>query len=296
VQRVRVDEEGGRCRDVGGTRDGTAAFLYVQPCAASASVGVGLDTTTLPNGAHHVVVSVLDAAGNSATVIDRTVTVANATPCASGGASGSAGGAVLSARWRGTNRDAIVSGFAIGHAIDGTLTSASGTPIADAPVEVSTAPISGSAAARAGVVAHTRADGHFSVTVPAGGPSRAVCVAFRNGAAVATRMLTLSVRAAVALRVSPRTAHMGKTIRFRGRLRGGGVPAGGKPVILEARSPGGRWLQFRVVRSDARGRFRASYRFRFAGPATYEFRVLCEPESDYPFARGHSKVVRVRER
>jgi len=38
---------------------------------------VKLDTTRLTEGAHHVVVSVIDAAGNSATVLDREITVAN---------------------------------------------------------------------------------------------------------------------------------------------------------------------------------------------------------------------------
>ena len=66
--------------------------------------------------------------------------------------------------------------------------------------------------------------------------------------------------------------------------------------MLEARSPGGPWIEFDVVRTDARGRYHASYRFKFPGPADYQFRVLCEPESDYPFATGSSNVVGVRER
>ena len=32
VQSTVVDENGGRCRNVGGTSDGRPAFLYVQPC------------------------------------------------------------------------------------------------------------------------------------------------------------------------------------------------------------------------------------------------------------------------
>jgi hypothetical protein len=67
-------------------------------------------------------------------------------------------------------------------------------------------------------------------------------------------------------------------------------------LVLEARSPGGSWLEFDVVRSDARGRYRARYRFKFAGPASYQFRVLCEAEADYPFATGSSRVVGVFER
>ena len=66
--------------------------------------------------------------------------------------------------------------------------------------------------------------------------------------------------------------------------------------MLEARSPGGRWLEFDVIRSDSRGRFHAGYRFKFPGPADYQFRVVCEAEADYPFATGSSNVVSVYER
>jgi hypothetical protein len=104
------------------------------------------------------------------------------------------------------------------------------------------------------------------------------------------------VRAGLRLRVSPALAGVGQSIRFRGRLLGGPIPRGGKLVVLEARSPGSRWIEFRDIRSDARGRFRAGYRFRFPGPAHYQFRAVSEPESDYPFAHGGSNVVRVYER
>ena len=106
----------------------------------------------------------------------------------------------------------------------------------------------------------------------------------------------MRVRAGVVLRVRPRVASAGRSIRFRGRLRAGPVPPGGKQLVLEARAPGGAWLQFKVVRTNARGRFRAGYRFRFPGPARYQFRALSEPESDYPFAAGTSNVVGVFER
>ena len=66
--------------------------------------------------------------------------------------------------------------------------------------------------------------------------------------------------------------------------------------MLEARSPGGGWLEFDVIRSNARGRFHASYRFKFPGPAGYQFRVVCEAEADFPFATGFSNVVGVFER
>ncbi len=145
----------------------------------------------------------------------------------------------------------------------------------------------------------TDADGRFALRVPAGSSSRTL--RFQYSAAVgsppvATRTLTLSVRAGVSLSVAPHTTSVGRSIHFSGRLLGGPVPAGGKLLVLEARSPGGAWLEFDVIRSDARGRFHASYRFKFAGPADYQFRVLCEAEADYPFATGGSNVVGVFER
>jgi len=71
VQRTVVDDNGGRCRDVGQTSDDTPAFLYLQPCLASASADVPFDSTSVANGAHHLVVDVIDAAGNAAPVLDR---------------------------------------------------------------------------------------------------------------------------------------------------------------------------------------------------------------------------------
>ena len=81
VQSTVVDENGGRCRNVGQTTDGLPAFLYVQPCLGSVSADVPFDTTRVSNGAHHLIVSVIDAAGNAAPVLDRQITVANPPAC-----------------------------------------------------------------------------------------------------------------------------------------------------------------------------------------------------------------------
>ena len=86
--------------------------------------------------------------------------------------------------------------------------------------------------------------------------------------------------------IAPRTVPSRGTIRFRGRLLAGPIPKGGKPLILEARSGAGAWIEFHVVRTNSRGRFSSSYRFKFPGPARYRFRVVCEQEADYPFASG----------
>jgi hypothetical protein len=338
-----LNEAGGRCRDVGETTDGLPAFLYLQPCPASVSADVGLDTSSLTNGSHHLVVRVIDAAGNSAPVLDRTITVDNPStagspPGAGGGAPGGGGSspgpgsatgttgaangnagqtsattaagqpngqgasaqATLRARWRRTTRTVLTSTFSRREQITGRLTNSSGAPIAGARIELSATPAFAGAAALAMTGARTRSDGTFALTLPAHLSSRTVRLTYRASAnepsPVATATLRLAVQAPVSLAISPRLTHQGGTIRFSGRLLAGPIPRGGKPLILEARSGRGAWIQFHVVRSDRLGRYRSSYRFRFPGPARYSFRVVCESEADYPFATGASPTVTVTER
>jgi hypothetical protein len=302
VQRTVIDEDGGRCRSVGQAAGGAQAFEYVQPCAAWVSADVGLNTTAVSDGVHHLVVSVTDAAGNSATVLDREVTVENPSrSTAAGGPNGAnaSAQATLSVGWRGARRARLTSAFGRAHVVVGRLTAAGGVPIGGASVQVLATPDYAGAQTAAVASVLTDAHGDFTLRVPAGSSSRKLRFAYSaqlSAAPVATRTLTLSVRAGVNVRVWPRTASAGSSIRFRGRLRGGPIPRGGKLLVLEARSPGGAWLEFDVIRSDSRGGFGASYRFKFAGPASYEFRVLCEGEADYPYATGASNVVSVFER
>jgi hypothetical protein len=303
VESAVVNDNGGRCRNVGQTTDGKPAFLYVQPCLGSVSADVGLDTTKLVNGAHHLIVSVIDAAGNGAPVLDRVITVANPPlPCtaAGPGTARSSGFATLSASWRGTRNESVTSSFGRAPAIEGRLLGPGGAPVSGATIDLVATPSFVGGAPVAMSSPRTRPDGRFSVRLPAGVSSRTLCFAYRSAggalAPVATRTLTLNVRAGIALRVTPRTASVGRSIFFHGRLRAGPVPADGKQLVLEARSPGGQWLEFRVIRTNARGRFSAGYTFRFPGPARYQFRALSEPESDYPFAAGTSNAVAVRER
>jgi hypothetical protein len=302
VQRTVLDENGGRCRDAGQTADGLAAFLYEQPCAASVNADVPFDTTKLTDGEHHLVVSVTDAAGNSAPVLDREITIANPPPpCAPGAPAGTSASpqVTLTTNWKGTAKQRITSPYGRAETILGRLTGPGGAPISGASIDLAATPLYVGAASVALPTPHTGPDGRFSVRLPGRVSSRTLCFAYRTpgGAPSAvTRTLTLTVKAGVGLSVSPRTTSVGRRIFFRGRLLGGPVPPGGKQLVLEARSPGSSWLEFDVIRTNSRGRFTATYRFKFPGPANYRFRVLSEPESDYPFAAGTSNEVRVRER
>jgi hypothetical protein len=299
VQSTVLDEDEGRCRNVGQTTDGLWAFLYVQPCPASLNAYVGFNTALVPNGEHHLVVNVTDAAGNSALVLERNVMVDNPLPTGGPNGTNASAQASLAVGWKGAKGTRLARGYGHAETVVGRLTGSGGAAIAGAHVEVlSTADYTGAhTAATSNVV--TEADGDFTLHLPPGVSSRTLRFEYSDelgGPPVVTKTLLLSVRAGVTLTVAPHRASVGGSIYFSGRLRGGPVPAGGKPLVLEARSPGGAWLEFDVIRSDARGRFHASYRFKFPGPANYQFRVLCEAEADYPYARGASNVVKVFER
>jgi hypothetical protein len=310
LQRQVLDENGGRCRDVGQTSDGLPAFLYVQPCPASVSVDVPFDTTPLTNGQHHLVVSVTDAAGNSTPVLDREIVVANAVSLAQ--ASEPAGGrglgngtdpserATLTARWKSTTKARLVGAYGEARTIEGRVTGSDGTAIADAALDVTVTPTSAGARPISLPSPRTDSDGRWSLHLPRGLSSCSLLIGYRShlgdAQPVATRALALGVGADVVLHVTPRTVSAGQSIAFSGRLLGGAIPSGGKQVLLEARSPGSGWVEFHVARANAKGRFEYSYRFRYPGPVAYEFRAVCEHEADYPFLAGVSSVVRVLER
>jgi hypothetical protein len=299
MQRTVVNDNGGRCHDVGQTSDGLPAFLYVQPCGQSVSADVAFDSTKASNGAHRLTASVIDAAGNEAPVLDRTVTIDNPPPPGAPNGTNASAQARLSVRWTGTAKVSARGGFARARTLSGYLTTVGGAPISGAAIDVRATPAYAGAKPLTMTSPSTDGDGRFSLSVPAGTSSRTLRFAYlahlddaRPAAIGALRLVT---RAGIALRVSPHTARAGSSIFFRGRLRGGPIPAGGKQLVLEARSPGSAWIQFKVVRTDAHGRYRASYRFKFPGPADYRFRVRSEAESDYPFAAGSSNVVGVHE-
>jgi hypothetical protein len=300
VQRTVLDSNGGRCRDAGQTTDGLAAFLYLEPCQPSVSVDVGFDTTTVTNGVHHLVVSVTDAAGNAAPVLDRSLAIANPpAPGAPNGANASTQ-ASLSVRWKATKKTTLTTGFGRAQALTGRLTGPGGVPIAGAAIDLSATPSYAGARPLRLRSLTTGPNGDFGLRVVGGASSKSLRFAYRahlgDALAVATRTLMLRVRPGIELRVAPHTTSVGRRISFRGRLLGGPIPHGGKQLVLEARSPGSAWIEFKVVRTDRRGRYRASYRFKFPGPADYRFRARSEPESDFPFAGGSSNVVAVHER
>jgi hypothetical protein len=302
VQSTVPDEDGGRCRNVGETTDGLPAFLYLQPCPQTESVDVPFNTTAVSNGSHHLVVSVIDAAGNAAPVLDREIDVNNPVPVHPGPLNGTnaSSQATLTARWASTTKAHLTSGWGKTETITGRLTAPGGVPIGGAQIDATATPAYSGAKAIAIAAPKTEPDGRFELRLPRGESSQTLSIAYRahigDALPVATRTLTLGVRAGMTLSVAPRTTSVGRSIFFKGVLKGTPQPAGGKQLVLEARSPGGGWIEFDVIHASSHGRYHASYRFKFPGPARYQFRAVCKQEADFPFMEGTSNLVGVRER
>jgi hypothetical protein len=303
VQSTVPNENGGRCRNVGQTTDGLPAFLYLQPCPQMESVDVPFNTTAISNGPHHLVVSVVDPAGNSALVLDREIDVDNPIPPSPpsppqpNGANASTQ-ATLTARWASTTKPRLTRAWGKRETITGSLTAPGGAPIAGASIGVTATPAYTGAKTLTIASPRTGSDGRFTVGLAPGESSRTLRLtysAYVGAPAVATRTLTLGVRAGSTLSIAPRVTSVGRSIFFSGTLHGAPIPEGGKQLVLEA-SSGGEWVEFHTITTNAKGHFHASYRFKFPGPITYKFRVLSRHEPDFPFLEASSNVVDVLER
>jgi len=304
VQSTVPDEGGGRCRNVGQMTDGLPAFLYLQPCPQKESVDVPFNTTAVSNGSHHLIVSVLDAAGNAAPVLDREIDVdnpvpVNQIPAHPPNGTNASSQASLTARWTSTTKAHLTRAWGQRETITGRLMAPGGAAIAGAAIDLVATPQFTGSKPLTLASPRTGPDGRFALSLPRGESSRTLSFAYRahvgDALPVATRTLTLGVRAGVILSVAPRTVSVGGSIFFKGVLQGAPLPAGGKQLVLEARSHRGAWIEFDVIRTGAHGSYRASYRFKFPGPARYQFRVLSKQEADFPFLGATSNVVAVNE-
>ncbi len=302
------NNNGGKCVPVG-TSDGALMFDYNQPCPASESVGLPINTTNLADGQHTLKIVVQDAAGNSAVVYDGTITTKqpsnNSLGAQPGPGTGAAGAVAPASVPNGTVasrtaqlhlgvRSRITRSYARRAVrVTGRLLTAQGQPIGGATLEV-LQQISGSPAPT--VIAHatTSSEGTFVASVPAG-PSRTIEVAYRAFSAdagyAAVAKVQESVGAGVQLNITPRHTGSQGTITLSGRVFGP-VPAQGVVVELLVHYRG-RWEPFRAPRTGSRGRFHVVYQFQ-GGVGRFPFRALVfGGQSGFPFVHGESRLVDV---
>jgi hypothetical protein len=72
-----VDTNGGQCVDVNPTNSDEYEFPSASPCKHSASISAAFDTRQMSDGFHRIKVTVEDAGGNIATVLNKGITVGN---------------------------------------------------------------------------------------------------------------------------------------------------------------------------------------------------------------------------
>jgi hypothetical protein len=179
----------------------------------------------------------------------------------------------------------------------GRLTVA-GKSMPGVPVEVwRRLELDGAPWARIGTVTTSRT-GRFSYRARRG-PARTIRFRYPGTPTIRGRNgdVALRVRASSSLRPNRRTVINGEYVTFRGRLKGGWIPAAGALVELQVYSRG-QWRTFAQPRARA-GSGRWAYRYRFEtvrGRASFRFRARVRRQPNYPFTTGASRPVRVRVR
>ncbi len=256
------------------------------------------NSSTVPNGEHRAALRIVDAAGNTQTVDDHAVTVAN--PSTPGAPSGTE--PPVCAQATGTHvkittnakHDVLASGYRRRARLSGKLVGAHNMPVAGATVEVLSRPaISGAKFSAQGRVT-TRTNGQFRLTLPAG-VSRTVCLRYHplpGNVYTAARLVTEQVSAGVTLAVHPQDVESNGTIILTGDVLGGYISGAGKVVELQVLYLGS-WRVFQTVRSQPSGQFTSFYSF-LGGLGSFAFRARVRGENDYPYTLGYSHPVTVR--
>jgi hypothetical protein len=274
-------------------------FDTQQPCLQTETVDIPLDTTTLADGQHDLKVIVTDAAQNSSTVLDQTITTQNSTtvssllpspPAASAAPVYSLALNTATERMtRGVRR--LYNRSALRFA--GALKDSSGVVAPGVQVSLWAQPASGGNFSE---LAHTITDatGVWTLTAPRGS-SRLLHIVAGAKAQAARAANSVSVRETVTpLLTLHVTTPGGGRIVFSGRLA---IAPLGQPrplVFIQTRGPDGWEVVGSAIRVGPDGSFHYSYR---SSPLTFgrsfDFRAVTPQTALWQAAqsREHSAVV-----
>jgi hypothetical protein len=268
------------------------AYSDFTVCPSSLDGTLHVDTHAVANGRHRLVLRVQDAAGNQRVVEgERVVDVANEPPKPG---SALAPARTLIAKFNGTSQSKLTVPYGRHVTIRGRL-SQSSQPMAGASIEILERLDRKGAHEKVAGRVDTEADGTFTALLRTTRPSRTVHLAFNQGGAerLVSKALRLRVRAASRLRASLR----GRVVQFSGRVLSRPIPKRGKRVLMEGRSPGSAWTQFKSLHTDRNGRFSGTYRLRVRRPGVVlKIRALVPSEDGYGYVRSRSRSVALRVR
>jgi hypothetical protein len=261
----------------------------VVPCPLTAHGTLSLDTTKLPDGRHTVQLYVRDVAGNETRSRAESMTVVNH-PVPNG--FGASRAVRLTSRFG--RRSSATVRFRHSRSVVGRLMRLDGRPVAGATIAVLSRTTRPGARAKLVGAVRTNAKGRY-VYKPRRGPSRKLAFAYRafstDARNAAKSSVRLRVRAGLSFRISPRHLRNGDTMVMTGRLLGG---PGRRGTLVTLRVLNPRRQTFLTVHADRRGRFRATYRFRYTLQRTrFRFRALVQQQAGYPYIAGGSRAVGV---
>jgi hypothetical protein len=179
--------------------------------------------------------------------------------------------------------------------VRGRLTLSAGQPVQSTNITILGTPrVAGATAQLIGTTTTSRT-GRFSFRVPPG-PSRTLrFISDASGDALrAARGLGARVPASSTIHASRTRVSGDALVRFTGTVLHGRqpIPRTGLVVVLQGRVRGG-WQTFADTRTNARGHWRARYRF-VGRPGTYPIRVRIRRQNGFPFDLGYSRTLRVR--
>jgi len=264
-----------------------------QPCPRGGARTFTFDTDAMSEGEHVAAGTLTDAAGNSTTWGPVSFTVARpvVTPLPDNG-----NPATASARLT-LDRSLVPHRAGRRAAIRGRLTTTAGAPIAGARLTVDLVELASQArAGRALAPVRTRADGRFRVNVGGAGAKQVTVSYAPLTGGVPVTSATAMARARITLRLKRRPARVrrGGTVRFTGRLAGGGAAARGANVEIQA-IVSGRWRAIDNVRTRRGGKLRWTYRFRYVErDALFSFRAVVRRTLGWPWPTLKSKRIKVR--
>jgi hypothetical protein len=282
-----------------GSSGGALIFDSFQPCQEFESVDLPINTAGLATGSHELRVVLTDAAGDSTTVFDRTITVGStvtsitpsqfslpsttATYAFAPGSQPSLGSSVVR-----TYRGSALT-------LSGRLTSASGaTPAPGVTLALWSEPAHNSGTFTELATTTSGSTGLWSLRAPKGA-SRLLRVVAGSGQPTAS-LNTLSVNETVTPSLSLKvSAGSDEALSFSGRLQISPIGSPLPHVFFEIKGPDGWQPIGSSVRVASNGDFRYLYT---SSPATrgqrFAFRVVAAASTLWPSAASAAVSVRVR--
>ncbi len=281
VANESFDKGDGRC---------VPPFATPMPCPRDATKLLSLDTATLTDGTHSVLVRVLDATGkNAASVGPWSITTSNR-PASPQPVDVTPSCATRSRDFRlaahpqvATRERKILLTGRVPARLRPSTTRV--VLFGDVPEGI-----------RQDVVPNQRGRFRARVPVRTAQKVRAAAMGTTSEPLACSKARPIRIRASTTLRASRTRLSNGQALELGGRLAGRPVPREGKVVRIKVRAVGSsRWYAAGEVRSDAEGRWRWRHRFtNTLRTTTYVFRVVLPKQRGYPYARGASRVIRVR--